>query len=134
MSRNDSGTVKSLATTALHNNQPTDTSLLTDFARRQMIDWNTTEQLFPLDLCLPQLVEQQAAATPEALAVSMADQQLNYKELNQQANQLAHYLRTYGVEPNTLVGICLERSIDVVIGLLGILKAGGAYVRIDPTY
>lgn len=128
MSRNDSGTVKSVATTA------TDTSLLTDLARQQMIDWNATAQFFSLDLCLPQLVEQQAAATPEALAVSMADLQLNYKELNQQANQLAHYLRTCGVEPNTLVGICLERSIDVVIGLLGILKAGGAYVPIDPTY
>src|ERR1019366_9989560 len=95
---------------------------------------NATEQHFSFELCIPQLVEQQAAATPEALAVSMADQQLTYIELNQQANQLAHYLRACGVKPNTLVGICLERSVDVVIGLLAILKAGGAYIPIDPTY
>jgi amino acid adenylation domain-containing protein len=140
MSRGDYRTVQSFTpTTTIHNSSleekpPIDASLLTDLARQQLLDWNTTAQQFSLDLCIPQLVEQQAAATPEALAVSMADQQLTYKELNQQANQLAHYLRSCGVLPNTLVGICLERSLDVVIGLLAILKAGGAYIPIDPTY
>ncbi len=138
MSHNDSGTVKRLASTgvfnALKEMQQIDPLLLTDRARQQMVNWNATEQPLPLDLCITQLIEQQAAATPEALAVTMEDQQLSYRELNQQANQLAHHLRTYGVGPNVFVGICLERSIDVVVGLLGILKAGGAYVPIDPSY
>lgn len=114
--------------------QQADTLLLTDLARQQFIAWNTTEQLFSQELCIPQLVEQQVMVTPDALAVVMGDQQLSYRALNQQANQLAHYLKTDGVGPNTLVGICLERSIDLVIGLLAILKAGGTYVPIDPSY
>lgn len=130
MSRSDSGTVKSLATQA-----ESITSLrLTSLEQQQMMDWNATEQHFPQNSCIPQLIEQQAAATPEALAVSMADQQLSYKDLNEQANQLAHHLRVRGIVPDTLVGVCLERSIDAVIALLAILKAGGAYVPIDPTY
>ncbi len=138
MSRSDSGTVKNFVAATVHKDlkekQPADTSLLTNLARQQMIDWNATGHHLPLDLCIPQLVERQAAATPEALAVTMEDQQLSYQELNQQANQLAHHLKTYGVGPNVFVGICLERSIDAVVGLLGILKAGGAYVPIDPSY
>ena len=138
MSHNDSGTEESFTTTAVHQAskeiQPTSISLLTDLAQQQFIAWNATEQHLPPDLCVPQLIEQQAATTPEALAISMEDQQLNYRELNQQANQLAHHLRAHGVGPNVLVGVCLERSIDLVIGLLGILKAGGAYVPIDPSY
>src|SRR5205085_8700705 len=76
----------------------------------------------------------QAAATPDAGALVSGDQVLSYGELNRRANQLAHYLRALGVGPNVLVGLCVERSLDMVVGLLGILKAGGAYVPLDPTY
>ncbi|MBV9614796.1 MAG: amino acid adenylation domain-containing protein, partial [Ktedonobacteraceae bacterium] len=138
MSRNDSGTVKSFSISAIHEDSnkehEVETPLLTDLALQQMLEWNATEQRLPQDLCVPQLVELQATATPEAPAVTMQNQQLSYRELNQRANQLAHHLRTCGVGPDTLVGICLERSLDMVIGLLGILKAGGAYVPIDPSY
>src|SRR5205814_1622613 len=72
--------------------------------------------------------------TPEAIAVEFEDQQITYRELNQRANQLAHYLITIGIGPEKLVGICVERSIEMVLGLLGILKAGGAYVPLDPAY
>ena len=72
--------------------------------------------------------------TPEAIAVEFEGKQLTYRELNRRANQLAHYLRRLGIGPEKLVGICIERSIEMVIGLLGILKAGGAYVPLDPSY
>lgn len=111
-----------------------DTSLLTGLERQQLVTWNAAQQDNPRDDCILQLVAMQAAATPEAVAVVAGDQMLNYRELNQQANQLAHYLQTLGVGPNVLVGLCLERSLDMVVGLLGILKAGGAYVPLDPTY
>ena len=86
------------------------------------------------DACIPQLVAMQAAATPDAVALVAGDQILSYRELNQRANQLAHYLQALGVRPNALVVLCVERSLDMVVGLLGILKAGGAYVPLDPTY
>ena len=72
--------------------------------------------------------------TPDAVAVVFEDDQLTYRELNRRANQLAHYLRSLDVGPEVLVGICVERSLEMVVGLLGILKAGGAYVPLDPTY
>jgi amino acid adenylation domain-containing protein/thioester reductase-like protein len=81
-----------------------------------------------------QLVEHQAAQTPDAIAIKFQDQQLTYLQLNQKANQVAHYLQTLGVQPETLVGVCLERSLDLIVALLGILKAGGAYVPLDPSY
>jgi amino acid adenylation domain-containing protein/thioester reductase-like protein len=81
-----------------------------------------------------ELVEIQVAKTPDAVAVIFQDQQLTYRELNAKANQLAHYLKSLGVKPEVLVGVCVERSIEMVIALLGILKAGGAYVPLDPTY
>jgi amino acid adenylation domain-containing protein/thioester reductase-like protein len=81
-----------------------------------------------------QIVEHQVALTPDEIAVVFQDQQLTYKELNQQANQLAHYLKTLGVGPEVLVGICVERSIEMIVALLAILKAGGAYVPLDPAY
>lgn len=95
---------------------------------------NAIQQDFPSDASIPQLIAMQAANTPHAVAVVAGDQILNYSELNERANQLAHYLQTCGVQPNVLVGICVERSLDMVVGLLGILKAGGAYVPIDPSY
>ena len=85
-------------------------------------------------LCIHQLFEAQVERTPEAVAVSYQDMQLTYRHLNQRANQLAHYLRKLGVGPEVLVGLCVERSPDMLVGLLGILKAGGAYVPLDPTY
>ncbi len=81
-----------------------------------------------------QLVEFQVLQTPDAVAVIFQDQKLTYQELNQKANQLAHYLRTLGVQPETLVGLCVERSLLMFVGLLGILKAGGAYIPLDPSY
>ncbi|AFZ37662.1 amino acid adenylation domain protein [Stanieria cyanosphaera PCC 7437] len=86
------------------------------------------------DMCIHQLVETQVAKTPDAIAVIFENQQLTYRELNEKANQLAHYLRSLGVQPETLVGVCVERSLEMIVALLGILKAGGAYVPLDPAY
>lgn len=105
---------------------------LTEQMQHQLALWNATQQDFPFDRCVPQLVARQAAATPEAVAIVAGAARLTYHELNRRANRLAHYLRTLGVGPNTLVGLCVERSLDMVVGLLGIHKAGGAYVPLDP--
>jgi len=99
-----------------------------------LVEWNDTAAPYPEELCIHQLVETQVARTPDAVAVVFEDQQLSYRELNQRANQLAHHLQGLGVGPETLVGISVERSLEMVIGLLGILKAGGAYLPLDPTY
>ncbi|KAB8321062.1 non-ribosomal peptide synthetase [Tolypothrix campylonemoides VB511288] len=99
-----------------------------------LIEWNNTQADYPEHLCIHHLFEQQVQKTPDAIAVVFEDQQLTYRELNSRANQLAHYLQLLGVEPDVLVGICVERSLNMVIGLLGILKAGAAYVPLDPTY
>lgn len=96
--------------------------------------WNTTALRIPQMLCLQHMVEQQIERTPDAPAIIMNNEQLTYRELNVRANQLAHRLRQSGVVPETLVGIYVERSLDMVVGILGILKAGGAYVPLDPTY
>ncbi|MBE9217205.1 amino acid adenylation domain-containing protein, partial [Plectonema cf. radiosum LEGE 06105] len=109
-------------------------SLLTESEQHQLLrEWNNTEVEYPL-LCIHELFEAQVEKTPSNIAVIFEDQQLTYYELNAKANQLAHYLRSLGVKPEVLVGICLERSLDMVIGLLAILKAGGAYVPLDPNY
>ncbi|MFL9462640.1 amino acid adenylation domain-containing protein [Scytonema tolypothrichoides VB-61278_2] len=97
-------------------------------------EWNKTQANYPQDLCLHTLFEQQVQKTPNAVAVVFEDQRLTYCELNTRANQLAHYLVSLGVGPEVLVGVCLERSVSMVVGLLGILKAGGAYVPLDPEY
>ncbi|WP_460203568.1 amino acid adenylation domain-containing protein [Scytonema sp. NUACC21] len=97
-------------------------------------EWNRTATDYPKDLCIHQLFEAQVERTPDAVAVEFEDQQLTYFELNCRANQLAHYLHSLGVRPEVLVGICLERSLLMVVGLLAILKAGGAYVPLDPAY
>ena len=109
--------------------------LLTDAEKHQLlVEWNDTRIDYPRDKCIHELFETQVAKTPDAIAVVFADQQLTYRELNSRANQLAHYLRKLSVGPETLVGICMERSMEMIVGLLGILKAGGAYVPLDPTY
>ncbi|MDT4291637.1 amino acid adenylation domain-containing protein [Methylomonas sp. MO1] len=103
--------------------------------RRQILhDWNATGVDYPQDRCIHQLFEAQVEKTPYAMALTFEGKSLSYAELNAKANQLAHYLIERGVGPDVLVGICLERSLEMVIGLLGILKAGGAYVPLDPHY
>lgn len=96
-------------------------------------DWNNTETDYPLDTCLHQLFEGQADRTPEAVAVAFRGELLTYGALDQRANQLAHYLQALGVGPETLVTICVERSLEMIVGLLAILKAGGAYLPLDPS-
>ncbi|MEL6331449.1 MAG: amino acid adenylation domain-containing protein [Cyanobacteria bacterium J06626_26] len=111
-------------------------SLLSAEERQQiLIDWNDTAVSYPqAQHCIHELFEQQVNLTPEAVAVVYGQEQLSYQDLNNKANQLAHYLRDQGVGPDTLVGICVERCLEMVIGLLAILKAGGAYVPLDPDY
>lgn len=112
-----------------------DLPLLTESERQQLlVEWNDTQTDYPHDRCIHELFEAQVELTPDAVAVVFEDQQLTYKELNARANQLAHYLQQLGVGPEVLVGICMERSLEMVVGLLGILKAGGAYVPLDPAY
>ena len=99
-----------------------------------LVEWNYTHRKYPQNRCIHQLFETQVERTPNVVALVFERQQLTYRELNCRANQLAHYLRSIGVGAETLVGICLDRSIDMVVGMLGILKAGGAYVPLDPSY
>ncbi|WP_415878280.1 amino acid adenylation domain-containing protein [Methylomonas sp. TEB] len=109
--------------------------MLTDGEKRRLLeDWNATEVEYPQGRCIHQLFEAQVEKTPNAVALSFEDRSLTYTELNAKANQLAHYLIAQGLGPDILVGICIERSLEMVIGLLGILKAGGAYVPLDPNY
>jgi amino acid adenylation domain-containing protein len=103
-------------------------------AQRRLVEWNSTKTDCPRDVCIHQLFEAQVERTPDAIAVVFEAEQLTYGELNRRANLLAHHLRALGVGPEVLVAICLERSVEMVIGLLGILKAGGAYVPLDPAY
>src|SRR5262249_39856269 len=95
--------------------------------------WNDTAHPVP-SATVPQLFEAQAARTPDAVAAVFEDERLTYGELNARANQLAHHLRSCGVGPETVVGLCVERSLEMMVGLLGILKAGGAYLPLDPSY
>ncbi|MFY0567266.1 non-ribosomal peptide synthase/polyketide synthase [Archangium lansingense] len=109
--------------------------LLTASEREQLlVHWNATSAEFPRDTPLHALFSEQAARTPDAVALIRGEEQLTYGELERRSNQLAHHLRAYGVMPGTRVGLCLERSVDLVVGLLGILKAGGGYVPIDHHY
>ncbi|WP_338744881.1 amino acid adenylation domain-containing protein [Pseudomonas putida] len=101
---------------------------------QQLRDWNATVAPFPGENSIHQLIEAQVFATPDAPALVFGEQTLSYAELNRRANQLAHKLRELGVGPDVLVGIAMERSLEMVIGLLGIVKAGGAYVPLDPEY
>ncbi|OLE50111.1 MAG: hypothetical protein AUI36_19705 [Cyanobacteria bacterium 13_1_40CM_2_61_4] len=108
-------------------------TLLTDAERRQLLEWNDTKRPYPHS-CVHELFEAQVERTPDAVAVVFEDRQLTFRELNRRANQVAHHLRSLGVGPEALVGICVERSLGTVEGLLGVLKAGGAYVPLDPEY
>jgi amino acid adenylation domain-containing protein/FkbH-like protein len=108
---------------------------LPDAERRQLlVECNATGLDYPRGQCIHQLIEAQARRTPEATAVVLDDRAMTYSELDARANQLAHHLRALGVAPDSLVGICVERTLDMVVGLLGILKSGGAYVPMDPGY
>lgn len=122
-----------------------DLQLLTPSEVRQLlVEWNDTNTDYPQDKCIHQLFEAQVEKTPNAVALTFVDahsradrrvnQQLTYRELNNRANQLAHHLQKLGVKSEVLVGICIERSLEMVIGLLAILKAGGIYLPLDPTH
>ncbi|GAA6619991.1 amino acid adenylation domain-containing protein [Scytonema sp. NUACC26] len=107
--------------------------ILTSAERQLLGEWNNTHKDYPQQ-CVHEFFENQVKRSPNAVAVLFEGEQLTYQELNNRANQLAHYLKTFGVQPGVFVGICMERSLEVVVGLLGILKAGGAYVPLDPEY
>ncbi|WP_414575219.1 amino acid adenylation domain-containing protein [Anabaena sp. CCY 9402-a] len=107
--------------------------LLTTAEQQQLAQWNATERQYTQQ-CLHELFETQVTQTPEQIAVIWGEERLTYQELNTKANQLACHLQSLGVQPETPVGICVDRSLNVIIGLLAILKAGGAYVPLDPTY
>ncbi|MBN8468382.1 non-ribosomal peptide synthase/polyketide synthase [Corallococcus exiguus] len=110
-------------------------SLLTQDERRQvLVDFNATQAEFPADHCIHQLFEQQAALHPEAIAVEFGDQRLTYRQLDARSNQLAWVLREKGVDADSLVALCLERSVELIVSLLAILKAGGAYLPLDAAY
>ncbi|HYP27952.1 MAG TPA: amino acid adenylation domain-containing protein, partial [Blastocatellia bacterium] len=110
-------------------------SLLSSQERgRLLIDWNDTRTEYGLGRCLHNWVEDQVERTPESTALIFGRQSLDYRELNARANQLAHHLKNIGVSAGDLVGICLERSVEMVVGLLGILKAGAGYLPLDPAY
>ncbi|WP_413629110.1 AMP-binding protein, partial [Pectobacterium versatile] len=109
--------------------------ILPDSERQQvMVDFNATDADFPQDALIHQCFEDQVARTPDAIAVLFEDQHISYDALNRSANQLAHHLIALGVKPDDRIAICVERSLDMVIGLLAILKAGAAYVPLDPGY
>ena len=109
-------------------------NLMPEEERHQVqVEWNRTERKYPQDKCVHQLFEEQVERTPDAVAVVFEGNSLTYRELNIRANQLAHHLRSLGVGPDILVGLCMERSLEMVVALLGILKAGGAHVPLDPT-
>jgi amino acid adenylation domain-containing protein len=109
--------------------------MLTAAERELLLEtWNDTQTAYPHDRCIHQLFEQQVEQTPDAIAVVFNEQTLTYRELNHRSNQLAHYLQTLGAQPDLPIGICLERSLETIVGLLGILKAGAAYVPLDPSY
>ncbi|PHM26381.1 non-ribosomal peptide synthetase [Xenorhabdus ehlersii] len=109
--------------------------ILPDIERQQVLmDFNTTQAEFPQDTLIHQLFEAQVRRTPDAIAVVFEEQSLSYDELNKRANRLAYQLIALGVRPDDRVAICIERSLEMVVGLLAILKAGGAFVPLDPTY
>ncbi len=116
-------------------NRLSNIDILTTAERHQLVvEWNDTIADYPSHKCIHELFEEQVERAPNAIAVIFGEEELTYRELNHRANQLAHYLRSLGVGPDVLVALCLDRSIEMVVGLLGILKAGGAYVPLDVSY
>jgi non-ribosomal peptide synthetase component F len=99
-----------------------------------LVEWNQTETAPPSDLCVHELFEAQVKRTPDAVAVEFGHEHLTYRELNDRSNQLAYFLQKLGIGPEVLVGLCVHRSLEMIVGLIAVLKAGGAYVPIDPTY
>ena len=109
--------------------------LLTEGEKQQiLVEWNDTAMEYPKDKCVHQLFEEQVRRTPEAVAVACGEEKLTYQELNEKANQLGHYLQKLGVGSEVLVGICVRRTLEMIVGMLGVMKAGGAYVPMDPSY
>jgi amino acid adenylation domain-containing protein len=108
--------------------------LAPDEHRRLVVDWNATARPYPREACVHELFEAQAARTPDAPALVFGERTLSYAQLNERANRLAHRLRALGVGPDRLVGVCLERSLELPVALLAVLKAGGAYLPLDPGY
>ena len=109
--------------------------LLSASERDQLLEtWNATHAIFPADRCIHELFETQAARTPDAMAVTFGASRLSYGALNRRADELAGQLRALGVGPDVLVALFLERSLDMVVGMLAVLKAGGAYVPLDPAH
>jgi amino acid adenylation domain-containing protein len=112
-----------------------DLPLLTAAERSQLlVEWNDTDTQQNLDVSIDELIEAQSERTPEAIAVEFAGAKLSYGELNRRANQVAHFLRGMNVGPEVMVGLCVDRSLEMVVAMLGIMKAGGAYVPLDPAY
>ncbi|MCZ6834527.1 MAG: LLM class flavin-dependent oxidoreductase [Planctomycetota bacterium] len=112
-----------------------DLTMLTDEERQLvLVKFNATETAYSRESCIHQLIEQQVKKTPDAIALAFEDRELTYRELNASANQLARHLSARGVGPDVLVGVCLERSVEMMIAILGVLKAGGAYVPLDPAF
>jgi amino acid adenylation domain-containing protein/non-ribosomal peptide synthase protein (TIGR01720 family) len=116
------------------NRQIRELPLLTPSQQRLLGEWNQTDREDTQNQCIHKLFELQVELTPDAIAVEQDGKKLTYRELSDRANKIAHYLQSLGVKPETLVGICVDRSLEMIAGLLGILKAGGAYVPIDPAY
>ncbi|MDQ7236354.1 amino acid adenylation domain-containing protein [Bacillus pacificus] len=102
--------------------------------RKSLVEFNNPKLDVPPQVTIHEMFERQAMIYPNSIAVTYEKEKITYKELNERANQLAHYLQKKGVGPDTLVGLCVERSLEMIVGILGILKAGGAYVPLDPTY
>ncbi|HEX5870188.1 MAG TPA: amino acid adenylation domain-containing protein [Longimicrobium sp.] len=109
-------------------------NLVSRAERSRLSGWNRTTARFPADRCIHQLFEAQAQQTPDHVALAYGDAKLTYAELDARANQLAHHLRTMGVGPEVRVGVCLERSLELLVSILGVMKAGGAYVPMDPAH
>ncbi|HKV95707.1 MAG TPA: amino acid adenylation domain-containing protein, partial [Candidatus Angelobacter sp.] len=108
--------------------------LLTEPERKQLEQWNQTARDYPYGKTIAEMFEEHAARTPNAVAVEYEGQELKYGDLNRQANRLAHYLQNLGVKPDTLVAVCVDRSLEMIVAVLAVMKAGGAYVPLDPAY
>jgi len=112
-----------------------ETSLLSSSELKMLIsDWNNTESDYDSNICIHQLFEAQVEKTPSVIALSFAGIELSYAELNQRSNQLAHYLLSKNVQPDQLVGVLLDRSVDMIVSMMAVLKSGAAYLPLDPTY